>query len=336
MELTAAQRQIVEHGGGPLRVGGGPGCGKTTALVRRYLRLVAGGARPSSVLVVCHDRAAATRFRNTVLPALTGGFDSLPITTWFGVAFDLVTRERGPVRLLSSAEQRALVRRLLGGESPAHWPEYGHYLGRATFADEVAGALLRPEAAGCPELDRFAQRYDAVLAERHEVDRARLIAQAAAVAQRGRYAHVLVDDHHVAMNDLLAAVSADAVVVSDEPPADVTLDEPFRRPAAGVLITCRHPSTEAEAVAGELLAARSEGVAWSDMAVLVGDASRRRRSVARALSRHGIPVAPGPALGAGAGDPAVAAIVDVLRWAAGDVGALGRLLVSPVSVLGKD
>ena len=336
MDLTAAQRRIVDHSAGPLRVAGGPGCGKTTALVRRYLRLVEDGWRPSSVLVVCHDRAAAARFRHTVLPALWGGFDALPITTWFGVAFDLVTRERGPVRLLSTAEQRALVRRLLGGESPADWPEYGHFLGREVFADEVAGALLRPAAGGCPELDRFAQRYGAVLAERHQVDRARLIAEATAVAQPGRYAHVLVDDHDVAMNGLLAAVGADAVVVSDEPHADVTLDEPFRRPAAGVLITCRHPSTEAEAVAGELLAARSEGVAWSGMAVLVGNVARHGRSVARALSRHGIPVAPGPGLGAGADDPAVAAIVDVLRWAAGDEGALGRLLVSPVSVLGED
>ncbi len=336
MELTAAQRRIVEHGAGALRVGGGPGCGKTTALVRRYLRLVEGGVRPSSVLVVCHDRAAATRFRHTVLPALSGGFDALPITTWFGVAFDLVTRARGPVRLLSTSEQRALVHRLLASESPSDWPEYGHYLGRAAFAGEVAGALLRLAPGESPELDRFAQRYDAVLADRHEVDRVRLIAQAAGVAQSGRYAHVLVDDHDVAMNDLLAAVGGEAVVVSDETPADVTLDEPFRRPAAGVLITCRHPSTEAEAVAGELLAARSEGVAWSAMAVLVGNASRHGRSVARALSRYGIPVAPGPALGAGAEDPAVAAIVDVLRWAAGDVGALGRLLVSPVSVLGED
>ena len=336
MELTAAQRRIVEHEGGPLLVAGGPGCGKTTVLATRYLRLVEGGVRPSSVLVVCHDRAAATRFRHTVLPALSGGFDSLPITTWFGLAFDLVTRARGPVRLLSSAEQRALVRRLLAGEAPADWPEYGHFLGREVFVEEVAGALLSG-VTGCAELDRFAERYESVLAERGDVDRSRLLATATTLAQPGRYEHVLVDDHDVAMNGLLAAVAGDhAVVVSDEPGADVTLDEPFRRPAAGVLITCRHPSTEAEAVAGELLAARSEGVPWSGMAVVVGNASRHGRSVARALSRHGIPVAAGPGLGAGANDPAVAAAVDMLRWSAGDEGAFGRLLVSPLSGLGEE
>jgi len=336
VELTAAQRRIVEHGRGPLRVGGGPGCGKTTALVARYLRLIDGGQPASSVLVVGHDRAAAARFRHTVLPRLSGGFDALPITTWFGVAFDLVTRARGPVRLLTTSEQRALVRRLLATESPSDWPDYGHYLGRPAFADEVAGALLAG-VPGCPELDRFARRYESALAERGEVDRARLLAAATALAEPGRHAQVLVDDHDAEMDGLLGAVAGDgAVVVSDQPGADVTLDEPFRHPAAGVLITCRHPSTEAEAVAGELLAARAEGVAWSGMAVLVGNASRHGRSVARALSRHGIPVAPGPGVGAGANDPAVAAIVDLLRWAAGDEGAVGRLLVSPLSVLGDD
>lgn len=330
MELTTAQRRIVEHDAGPLRVAGGAGCGKTTALLHRYLRLVAGGERPSSVLVVCHDRAAATRFRHTVLPALSGGFDALPVTTWFGVAFDLVTRERGPVRLLSSSEQRALVRRLLALESPSDWQQYGHYLGREAFAGEVAEALVEG-VAGCPELARFAERYHSVLEERQEVDRAQLVAAATALARPGRYAHVLVDDHAGAMDGMLAAVAgAGAVVVSDGP-GDVTLDTPFRRPAAGVLVTCRHPSTEAEAVAAELLAARAEGVPWSAMAVLVGSASRHGRSVARALSRHGMPVAPGMGLGAGADDPAVAAIVDLLRWAAGDDAAGNRLLASPLA-----
>ena len=330
MELTAAQRRVVEHAGGPLRISGGPGCGKTTALVERYLWLVAGGERPSSVLVVAHDRSAAARFRDRALPRLSGGFDALPITTWFGVAFDLVTRERGPVRLLSTSEQRERVRRLLAEESPADWPEYGRYLGREVFAAEVAAALLAG-VAGSSELDRFAERYRAALDERHEVDRSLLLAAATALAQPGRYAHVLVDDHAGDFDGLLAAVAgAGAVVVSDQP-GEVVLDEPFRRPAAGVLVTCRHPSTEPEAVAGELLAARAEGVPWSGMAVLVASASRHGRAIARALSRHGIPVAPGPGLGAGANDPAAAAVVDVLRWAAGDDEAGRRLLISPLA-----
>ncbi|HEV2758533.1 MAG TPA: ATP-dependent DNA helicase [Acidimicrobiales bacterium] len=348
MELTAAQGRIVEHDGGPLRISGGAGSGKTTALVHRYLRLVDDGHRPSSILVTCRDRAAATRFRNRILPRLSGGFDALPITTWFGVAFDLVTRARGPVRLLSTSEQRVLVRRLLAGESPGDWPKYGHFLGRQAFADEVAAALLDVAPGASAELDRFACRYESVLAERGEIDRSRLLSSATALAAEapGRYAHVLVDDHDAAqpaVQALLAAVAgggAGATVVSPRalpwPAVDVELTEAFRHPAPPVLVTCRHPSTEPEAVAGELLAARAEGVAWSSMAVLVRSPQRQGRSIARALSRHGIPVAPGPGLGTGVGDPAVAAIIDVLRWAAGDEGAPLRLEVSPLSVLGAD
>ena len=345
VELTPAQRRIVEHAGGPLRVAGGAGCGKTTALAARYLRLVDGGHPASSVLVVCGDRAAANRFRDVVLPRLAGGFDSLPITTWFGVAFDLVTRARGPVRLLTTAEQRSLVGRLLAGESPADWPEFGRYLGREAFAGEVAGALLDLAPGACAELDRFRGRYETVLQERGEVDRSGLLRVAASLASPGRYAHVLVDDHDASMNELLAAVAVavagpGAAVVSEAglpwPAVDVELAESFRRPAEPVLVTCRHPSTEPEAVAGELLAARAEGVPWSGMAVLVSSAQRHGRSIARALSRHGVPVAPGPAVGIGGNDPSVAAIVDMLRWAAGDELSSGRLLASPLAVLGDD
>ncbi len=350
VELTAAQHRIVEHDAGPLRISGGAGSGKTTALVARYLRLVDDGHRPSSVLVVCHDRAAATLFRDRVLPRLSGAFDALPITTWFGVAFDLVTRARGPVRLLSTSDQRVLVRRLLASESPGDWPEYGHFLGRQAFADEVAAALVDVGPGTSAELDRFAQRYKPVLAERGEVDRARLLATATALAAdvTERYAHVLVDDHDgtaAALQGLLAAVAGSGgagvvAAVSAQPlpwpGVEVELTEQFRHPSAPVLVACRHPSTEPEAVAGELLAAHAEEVPWSSMAVLVRSPQRQGRSIARALSRHGIPVAPGPGLGIGTGDPAVAAIVDVLRWATGDQSAPRRLEVSPLSVLREE
>ncbi|MDQ3897294.1 MAG: AAA family ATPase, partial [Actinomycetota bacterium] len=347
MELTTAQRRIVEHDGGPLRISGGAGCGKTTALVARYLSLVEDrGQRPSSVLVVCRDRAAATRFRDAVLPRLSGGFDSLPFTTWFGVAFDLVTRARGPVRLVSTAEQRAIVRRLLAAESADDWPEFGRFLGREAFTGEVADALLDGPTGMSPELDRFRVRYSAYLEDRGQVDRGTLLTAAAELAGPERYAHVLVDDHDGGtppLQRLLVAIGGagtGAVVVAADglpwPAADVPLTESFRQPAAPVLVTCRHPATEPEAVAGELLTARSEGVAWSRMAVLLRSPHRHGRAVARALSRHGIPVAPGPGLGTGASDPAVGAIVDVLRWALGDGDAYGRLLLSPLSVDGED
>jgi superfamily I DNA/RNA helicase/RecB family exonuclease len=341
VELTAAQRRIVEHEGGPLRITGEAGSGRTTALVARYVDLVDGGHRASSVLVLCPDRAAATRFRDGVLPRLSGGFDALPITTWYGLAFDLVTRARGgPVRLLSAGEQRSVVRNLLATESPQDWPEFGRFLGREAFAAEVATALLEVERGAYPELDRFAGRYAACLEERGEVDRAQLLAAAAELVEPGRYARVLVDDlpQSPQISRLLGAFSGTgAAVVSDDnlpwPAVEMALTERFRDPADPVLVTCRHPSTEPEAIAGELLGARAGGLAWSQMAVLVRRPQHHGRAIARALSRHGIPVAPGPGLGTGATDPAVAAVVDMLRWSTGDGGALARLLVSPLALV---
>ncbi|HEX2048806.1 MAG TPA: ATP-dependent DNA helicase [Acidimicrobiales bacterium] len=334
MELTAAQRRIVEHDGGPLRISGVAGSGRTTALVARYLWLVEQGHRPSSVLVVCRDRTAATRFRDAVLPTLAGGFDALPFTTWFGVAFDLVARSHGPVQLVSGGEQRGIVRRLLADESPDDWPVFGRYLGRAAFAGEVADALLDVPPGTWSELDRFRKRYATSLHERGQVDRCMLLAAAVELADPGRYAQVLVDDDEG--DSPLLHPYANATVVSDAalpwPAVEVELTGSFRRPAHPVLVRCPHPSTEPEAVAGELLAARGEGVAWSDMAVLVRSAHRHGRPIARALGRHGIPVRPAPGLSSAAGDPAVAAIVDVLRWSAGDEEAYRRLELSPIPV----
>lgn len=359
MELTAEQRRVVDHREGPLRVLGGDGHGRTTALTGRYLDLVARHP-PSTVLVVCPNRRAANLFRDAVLPHLSGGFDALPITSWFGMAFDLVSRAGSPVRLLSTAEQRVVVRRLLEVESPRDWPLTGGFLGRDAFVGEVAAALQEyrsrqspdspPPSGRWEELGRFADRYAGILADRGQVDRAGLLAAAARLATPGAYPQVLVDDHDgrdPGSQRLLAALTGprpgDVTVVpldpADElpwPTTDVGLTRPFRRPAAPALVTSRHPSTEPEAVAGELLAARSEGLAWSEMAVLVRRPPVHGRRVARALRRRGIPVVTGPGFGAAANDPAVTAILDLLRWVAepDDRALPTRLLASPLAALG--
>ena len=367
MDLTGEQGRVVEHAGGRMRVVGGAGTGKTTALVARYRRLVAGdgGVRASAVLVLCRTRAAADRFRDAVLPDLAGAFDSLPVTTFFGLAYDLVSRHVGPVTLLTGAEQRHAVARLLAADDPSDWPTLGHLLGRAAFAAEVADGLLLPSSH--PELVAFAGRYREALAADHRVDASGLLAQAAelladptvAAAVRARTAHVLVDDYHAVtgtMATMLERLGVADVVVAGDPdgavggfpgadrghlarfPADIEVDlgrDSFRRPTPPVLVTTRHPSIEPEAVAGELLAAHAAGVAWSDMAVLVRRPRLRAPAVARALARHGIPArtAAAAAVAAVADDPVVGSIVDMLRWADGDESALDRLLVSPLSEL---
>ncbi|MFN2606864.1 MAG: PD-(D/E)XK nuclease family protein [Acidimicrobiales bacterium] len=262
MDLAAEQRAVVEHRGGRLLVAGGPGTGKTTALAARYLALVA-EVPASAVLVLCPTRAAAGRFLDAALPRLRGGFDALPVTTVWGLAYDLVARHGEPPTLLSAAEQREEVARLLAAEGPARWPSCAALVGRRAFAGEVAAgvvdlqasflgaeeALARAERAGdehrarMADLVAFTARYRAALAGRHLVDGAGLLVAAdhllarpdVAVAEAGRLAHVLVDDAHLAspatgrlVRRLAAAAGpALAVAVATDPGVPVPPADPW-------------------------------------------------------------------------------------------------------------
>ncbi|HEX2192944.1 MAG TPA: PD-(D/E)XK nuclease family protein, partial [Acidimicrobiales bacterium] len=222
--------------------------------------------------------------------------------------------------------------------------------------DEVlARAHLAGEGARWADLLAFATRYRAALAEREVVDGSGLLVAACrllddpdvAAAEAGRLAAVLVDDasaSHPATGRLVAALArlGAGVTVATDPattsPArdpwlglagrhavEVPLTRVFRAPPPPVLVSCNHPAVEPEAVAGELLSARAEGVPWSEMAVLA-------RATARALARHGVPAAPPAAVAFD--EPVVGAVVDVLRWVGGDTAALDPLLASPVAGLG--
>ena len=368
MELTAAQEAVVDHDGPLLRALGPPGTGKTTALLHRYVRL-AQEHGAGQVLVLCRSRAAAARFLDAVLPRLGGGFDSLPVTTPWGLAFDRLQRQGPAPRLLGRSEQRALVARLLEAEATRAdlWPTLDGYVGQPAFADEVAGTLLDlqneladPEAvlaaagddarARWQELLAFAERYQAVLAERCWVDGSGLLARAAglpAADDAERFAAVLVDDHEGSgpaaarlVGQLVAAVPA---VVSGDPGADldgrlasvatggttIELTQAFRPQTQPDVVRVAHPTLEAEAVAGALLAAHADGVPWGEMAVLTRSATGRGRTVARALARHGVPAAAPAAPVADA--PAARALVDALELAQGDEAAVERLRASPLA-----
>ena len=348
MELTAAQQQVVDHHEGRVCVRGAAGTGKTTALASRYVRL-SRSTDASRLLVLCRNRTAALSFRDAVLPDLAGGFDALPITTYHGVAHDLVVRARGPVRLLVGAEQRAIVRELLDGEGAVEWPTLHPLLGHAAFVDEVTQAVLAYQAALATgnaalddrwgELAAFTGRYLDVLDSRGCVDASGLLVLALGSSPLDRFDHVLVDDHEAgppAVGGLLDRLTAEARSVCvtgahiEQP--DVELTPPFRhldRPTE--LVRCGHPAVEPEAIARELLAARADGVEWARMAVLLRRPSSRAPAVARALARHRIPVTPVPGLVTE--EPVVRAIIDMLRWVNGDPQALDRLLVSPLAGL---
>jgi DNA helicase-2/ATP-dependent DNA helicase PcrA len=80
-DLTPAQLAAVEHPPGPLLVLGGAGSGKTRVLVERALTLIAGGAAPSSLLVLCASTDAADAMRDAIEGRLEAAHEDLAVTT---------------------------------------------------------------------------------------------------------------------------------------------------------------------------------------------------------------------------------------------------------------
>jgi DNA helicase-2/ATP-dependent DNA helicase PcrA len=74
---TAAQRQAVEHRGGPLLILAGAGTGKTATLAARVASLIDGGAVPERVCLLTFSRRAAAEMLRRVEPRVasrvTGG-----------------------------------------------------------------------------------------------------------------------------------------------------------------------------------------------------------------------------------------------------------------------
>ena len=175
------------------------------------------------------------------------------------------------------------------------------------------------------ELADFAERYRVALRGRNLIDVNEVIGLAIdafdGVAFRERFVEVLVDDAEALRAS--SAVLLDAIATSGIPvtlaanadgmrgplvsePIDhaavfasqhhaqyTQLATPTVQPSAP-LVFCRHPSMEADAVVGALVAAQESGAAWHEMAVVVPRHSLPlARAVVRALRRRDIPVRAG-------------------------------------------
>ncbi|MER7190169.1 UvrD-helicase domain-containing protein [Streptomyces flaveolus] len=232
--LDAAQRAVVDHGGGPLLVLAGPGTGKTSTLVESVADRIARGGDPERILVLTFSRKAAVELRDRM--ALRMGAARAPrATTFHSFGYALVRAHQDselfvePLRLLSGPEQDVAVRGLLAGQADlerlglAHvrWPdELRACLTTRGFADEVRAVLARSRELGLgPEaLEAFARRIGrpdwraaaAFLAEYLDVldlqgvlDYAELVHRAVLLARRpevaaqlaARYDAVYVDEY---------------------------------------------------------------------------------------------------------------------------------------------
>jgi superfamily I DNA/RNA helicase/RecB family exonuclease len=157
-DLDPAQRRVVEHRAGPLLVVGGPGTGKTTALVEAVAARVADGVEPSHILVLTFGRRAAAALRNRIEARIGHRTRTMPepvVRTFPAYAFGLLrlaAAERGEPapRLLTGSEQDAVIREMLAAPDAAHrWPPSLRQAVRTrAFAAELRDLLLRAAERG--------------------------------------------------------------------------------------------------------------------------------------------------------------------------------------------
>ncbi|MGY5882797.1 ATP-dependent helicase [Modestobacter lacusdianchii] len=156
--LDPTQQAVVDHRGGPLLVLAGPGTGKTTTIVEAVAARIDAGADPERLLVLTFSRKAAAELR-TRITARVGRTIREPVArTFHSYAFGVLRRaavlrgEPAP-RLLTSAEQDAVVAELLRGdadeEGAVRWPaDLTAALGTEGFRGELRDLLLRATERG--------------------------------------------------------------------------------------------------------------------------------------------------------------------------------------------
>src|SRR5215212_7737056 len=225
--LSAAQHEVVKHGGGPLLVIGGAGTGKTTALVERFAWLAEAPIAPETILVLT---PAADAMRERIEERLGSPASEEPaVTTFQGLCARLLHDEAleagvdpfaTPVSpadrlamLLERIDELPLRHHDLRGNPSA---VLGSMVGRidrlkdelVTCEDYAAWASTLAEAEGARaererEFGALFRAHDHMLAEAGMLDFGDLVLRAFRLLREkphvrarlaGRYRHVLVDD----------------------------------------------------------------------------------------------------------------------------------------------
>jgi superfamily I DNA/RNA helicase/RecB family exonuclease len=156
--LDPTQQAVVDHPAGPLLVLAGPGTGKTTTIVEAVASRIEAGVDPEQILVLTFSRKAAAELRTRITTRVGRTIREPLARTFHSYAYGVLRRAallRGeaPPRLLTSAEQDAVIAELLRGDADedgaVRWPaDLTPALGTEGFRSELRELLLRAVERG--------------------------------------------------------------------------------------------------------------------------------------------------------------------------------------------
>lgn len=144
---TAAQRAAAEPCPGVKVVRGGPGTGKTEALMLAALRRLEAGGSLQAMAVVVSSRSEAQRIRREIMRRIGGAQVLSRITTLHGLALGWL-RELGESgrdwRLLRAPEQELRIRELIEALGPDFWPpRFREAAATRAFARQLREVIAR-------------------------------------------------------------------------------------------------------------------------------------------------------------------------------------------------
>ncbi|MFC4125288.1 ATP-dependent helicase [Nocardia rhizosphaerae] len=170
-----AESAPARPGWRPWQVLGGPGTGKTALIVDLVTARIADGADPASILVLTHTKQAAAALRDAITAQLgpragiPGASREPMVRTLHSYAFSVLRRHADlhgnpPPRLLTGAEQDAVLREMLRGDlddieagARGLWPpRLQPALALGGFAEQLRDLILRATERGLGPEDLMA------------------------------------------------------------------------------------------------------------------------------------------------------------------------------------
>ena len=202
LTLNPEQKGAATHGVGPALVLAGPGTGKTTTLVGRYVHLLRNGVDPGQIFVSTFTRKAAEELRRRIRRTARIDPKGLPIGTFHSYCFRLT----GEPEVVESSRRYAILR-----DCMPDWK--GDFESVLDAIDRFKDSLVSPQQAqdrarqarkgDRDELQRVATAYacyQARLAEKGLVDFGDLVWKSIRLLRdrpsgQERFEHLLIDEY---------------------------------------------------------------------------------------------------------------------------------------------